>query len=85
MITSEELLECWHNRNNTITIADVTLNEAEVMYTATVLGALTPQDTEALRTREVLGRCKACYRSHVTFLVCANSIKILNDTYKEIL
>lgn len=85
MITSGELLNYWHNRNNSITIDDVTLNEGEVMYAATVLKALTPQDTEALRTRQVLGRCKAGYRSHVTPGVCANSITILNDTYKEIL
>ena len=85
MITSEELLECWHNRNNSITIDDVTLNEAEVMYTATVLKALTPQDTEALRTREVLGRCKACYRNSISHKSCGDSLMQMNETYKNIL
>lgn len=85
MITAEELLHTWHSRKDHITIDTVELSEQEVYFTASVLRELKDVDTDTLTNRQVLERCRQCYRSHVTFLVCANSIKILNDTYKEIL
>ena len=84
MITREELLHQWHTRNNTITVDKVTLTEQEVYFTASVLREL-KDNIDALTTRQVLERCRLCYRSNVTPGVCANSITILNNTYKEIL
>ena len=85
MITAEELLHTWHSRKDHIIIDTVELSEQEVYFTASVLRELKDVDTMCLTNRQVLERCRQCYRSRVTPGVCANSITILNDTYKEIL
>ena len=84
MLTSKELLSQWTQRYTHIVIDTVTLNEAEVMYTAEVLDCL-PEYGWYLRVGQVLTRCKQCYRNGFSHKFCADSLMMMNETYKNIL
>ena len=84
MLTSKELLSRWTQRYTHIVIDTVTLNEAEVMYTAEVLDCL-PEYGWDLRVGQGLTRCKQCYRNGFSHQFCADSLMMMNETYKNIL
>ena len=85
MLTSKGLLSQWTQRYTHIVIDTVTLNEAEVMYTAEVLDCLPECDGWYLREGQVLTRCKQCYRNGFSHKFCADSLMMMNETYKNIL
>lgn len=84
MITQERLLHKWHTRNQQITVANVTLNEEEVMFAASVLKGLADAKLDALSDTQILGRCKSGYRSGVTVGVTVSSILIMQKTFSNL-